>query len=73
MKLVVTQPFADFKVGDSITETEDVAAFLESHPGSVVKAPDDPTPEAPAGEAEVPADPPSATPTFAPRGMSRRG
>lgn len=44
MKLVVTQPFADFKVGDSITKAEDVKAFLESHPGSVVKAPDDPTP-----------------------------
>lgn len=46
MKLVVTQPFADFKVGDSITKAEDVKAFLESHPGSVVKAPDDPPPDA---------------------------
>jgi hypothetical protein len=45
MKLVVTQPFADFKVGDSITDAEAVKATLESHPGSVVKAPDDPTPE----------------------------
>lgn len=42
MKLVVTQPFADFKVGDSIIKAEDVQAYLESHPGSVVKAPDDP-------------------------------
>jgi hypothetical protein len=46
MKLVVTQPFADFKVGDSITKAEDVTAYLESLPGSVVKAPDDPKPEA---------------------------
>jgi hypothetical protein len=45
MKLVVTQPFADFKVGDFITKAEDVATFLESHPGSVVKAPDDPKPD----------------------------
>lgn len=60
MKLVVTQPFADFKVGDSITKAEDVAAILESHPGSVVKAPDDPGPESATGEAEVPADPPAA-------------
>lgn len=44
MKLVVTQPFADFKVGDTITKADDVKAFLESHPGSVVKAPDDPPP-----------------------------
>ena len=51
MKLVVTQPFADFKVGDSITDTDAVAATLESHPGSVVKTPDDPKPEpAPAVE-----------------------
>ncbi|SDX12878.1 hypothetical protein SAMN05518669_103355 [Variovorax sp. YR634] len=48
MKLVVTQPFADFKVGDSITKAEEVQAYLESHPGSVVKAPDDPEPESPA-------------------------
>jgi hypothetical protein len=69
MKLVVTQPFADFKVGDSITKSEDVQAYLDSHPGSVVKAPDDPKPDA----APAPAEPPSDTPTFAPRGMSRRG
>lgn len=55
MKLVVTQPFAHFKVGDSITKTEDVTAFLESHPGSVVKAPDDPKPD-PAPAVEQPAD-----------------
>lgn len=53
MKLVVTQPFADFKVGDSITEADAVAATLESHPGSVVKAADDPKPEP---VAEQPAD-----------------
>lgn len=49
MKLVVTQPFADFKVGDTITEAAAVAQILETHPGSVVKAPDDaPPPAAPA-------------------------
>lgn len=44
MKLVVTQPFADYKVGDQITDTEKVAEVLESHPGSVVKTAADPAP-----------------------------
>ena len=69
MKLVVTQPFADFKVGDAITDPDTVKETLASHPGSVVKARDDPKPDA----APAPAEPPSDTPTFAPRGMSRRG
>lgn len=63
MKLVVTQPFADFKVGDTITDAEAVAATLENHPGSVVKAPDDPKPAA---------DDPGDVPAAAPRATSRR-
>ncbi|MGI4776953.1 MAG: hypothetical protein ACRYGA_02350 [Janthinobacterium lividum] len=45
MKLVVSQPFADFQVGDSITEPEKIAEVLDSHSGSVVKVADDPKPE----------------------------
>jgi hypothetical protein len=46
MKLVVTQPFADYKVGDSITDQETIKEVLEERPGSVVKAADDPAPDA---------------------------
>lgn len=47
MKLVVTQPFADYKVGDQITDATQVAEVIETHPGSVVKTADDPKPEVP--------------------------
>ncbi len=45
MKLVVTQAFADYKVGDEIKDSKEVEAVLESHPGSVVKTSDDPKPK----------------------------
>lgn len=53
MKLVVTQPFADHKVGDSITEPGAVAEVLANHPGCVVKTADDPKEEKPVGRATV--------------------
>ena len=35
--LTVTQPFADYKPGDVITDPKEVSAVLDSHPSHVVK------------------------------------
>jgi hypothetical protein len=67
MKLVVTQPFADRRVGDSITDADQIDAVLETHPSYVVKAPDDPQPETPVSDApDTPLLPMSAPAAAAP-------
>jgi hypothetical protein len=45
MKLVVTQSFAGYQVGDSISDPDKMEEVLASHPGSVVRSTQDPEPE----------------------------
>lgn len=41
MKLVVTHAFGPYAIGDSITDTDEIAAVLGERPNSVVKAASD--------------------------------
>lgn len=54
MKLVVIQAFADYQVGNEITDAKEVAQVLEARPGSVVKvASDAPAPAKDAPKADA--------------------
>lgn len=53
MKLVVTHAFGPYAIGDSITDTDEIAAVLGDRPASVVKAASD---GQPATVAPVPHD-----------------
>lgn len=48
MALTVTQPFADYQVGDVITHDKEIAAILASEQAAFVVQTADPAPEAPA-------------------------
>jgi hypothetical protein len=41
MKLVVTHAFGPYAIGDSITDTDEIALVLGEHPNCVVKAASD--------------------------------
>lgn len=45
MKLVVTHPFADYAIGQEITDPETVKTVLAEHPDKVVKVAVHPVPE----------------------------
>lgn len=44
MKLVVTHAFGEYKPGDEIVDTDEIALVLGERPGSVVKVASDPAP-----------------------------
>ena len=61
IKLVVTNPFKSFQIGDEITDPAQVTEFLDTHPAHVVKvAASDPAPVAPSRPADPAPSAPSA-------------
>jgi hypothetical protein len=63
--LVVTQPFADYAIGDRITDLKAVTDILANHHNRVVRI-EVPDPPAPAVAAPVAAAPAPAAPAAAP-------